>query len=148
MTFKPTQWSESLELGILWMDHQHRTLVEMSGRLYHDFEKGETEGHLQPAFEFLCDYARGHFELEEKYMVEYGYSLSELHCQEHKQFVDTLERFITETGGLRSGDDELSIPSLCIELESWILMHIYDSDRELASFIREREGERWRSVAS
>jgi len=142
MTFHPTPWSENLEHGLSWMDDQHRSLIELNERLYRDFEAGNSEARLAQAFRALKEYVRVHFAAEERYMAEYAYGQAAEHTREHETFVLGLERFIEETAELDDIGDELSIPSLCMEVEQWLVEHILVTDRELARFVHERERER------
>lgn len=139
MLFTPTPWSDALEHGVLWMDHQHRALVELNAQLFRDYKAGNTDGRMDATLAELHHYIRSHFGLEEAYMREYGYPETDAHRKQHREFVEELEEFVRDTEELGDETGALSIPTLCVEIDRWIIEHIRETDGALARFIRERE---------
>jgi len=107
-------WDASYDLGIEYVDKQHRRLVELINELYHAClgEKGELEEKFKHVMKELVEYVMIHFKDEEKIMEEINYPNIKDY-RNGKQFVpNTFVRF----------------------LRDWLFNHILISDKEWAKF--------------
>ena len=82
-------WDASYDLGIEYVDKQHRRLVELINELYHAClgEKGELEEKFKHVMKELVEYVMIHFKDEEKIMEEINYPNIKEHKQHHENFV-------------------------------------------------------------
>lgn len=115
-------------LGVPEIDRQHQELAAMINRL-NDAVKhhASTEVAVQ-LFDGMVSYARAHFETEERLMEQYGYLEDEAHKLWHQRLLGEInylrEKFIR-------GDELLVLQFL----KDWLLPHILDMDKPLASFL-------------
>lgn len=61
-------WNAHYETGIDAIDAQHRHLFDVINRLAAWFKNGHAEAGARGALQFLGDYTREHFEVEEAFM--------------------------------------------------------------------------------
>lgn len=131
-----TVWSSEYENGVIWQDMQHRELIQVIQKLYKAIASKQPDEVIQKIVTFLHDYTKNHFDMEEKYMVEFNYPDAMLHIQQHRSFIDMLTNFEKE----RAGTKLLANLSLCYDLNEWTLSHIKNDDQKFAHFLQEEGG--------
>ncbi|ACF14093.1 hemerythrin-like metal-binding protein [Chloroherpeton thalassium ATCC 35110] len=136
MGFALTPWSSDFENGIIWQDLQHRELVQAVHKLYGAIASKQDDSVIQSIIEFLHDYTKNHFDMEERYMEETHYPELLSHVERHKEFIDMLENFEAE----RVQSKYMANLSLCYDLNEWTLKHIRTYDRQLAIFLQNERG--------
>ena len=104
------EWSKDYELGINFIDEQHKSFFDLTNKFVKSFENNQ-EHHLSlDALEFLENYLRKHFSTEEFYLKKYNYPELEMHIKHHKNFIQNLENFKNKYR--RSGLGKMAVEEL------------------------------------
>lgn len=129
-------WNDTFVLGIDEIDQQHRSIIEQFTRFSEAAQDGESREDLAGMATFLVEYAKLHFDTEDRYMTRYAYPRIEEQRGEHASFsrdADELVKRIEEEGASR----EISL-ALTGKMVRWITQHIRNHDRDMVNFIREQ----------
>jgi diguanylate cyclase (GGDEF)-like protein/hemerythrin-like metal-binding protein len=134
-------WDQNFVTGLASVDEQHRQLVHLINRLGESLINGrETDqGTLQALFEQLAEYARYHFEDEERLMREANIAPEhfELHRRSHQGFIDQVSTMWNSRGSMTNPAEVLHG-----FLMAWLGFHILGEDQVMARQIaRIRAGE-------
>ncbi|NTW48862.1 MAG: hemerythrin family protein [Chlorobiales bacterium] len=127
-----TEWSAEFENGISWQDQQHRELIQSVHKLYGAILSKQSDDAIQEIVNFLYNYTKNHFDMEERYMEAYLYPETDAHVFQHRSFIKMLEDFEEER---RSGKTLANL-ALCYDLNKWTLNHIKTEDQRFADFLR------------
>jgi hemerythrin len=126
---------EELVIGVAEVDDQHRAFYAHLNRLHDAMRAHRLDEVLQIA-DFLVGYARDHFSLEERLMIDAAYPGFPDHLTHHAAFVKEIKRWkarLAERG---------PTAALVVELSSWLTRwlgdHIRGVDGKMAAFLRER----------
>lgn len=121
-------WDSSFETGIAEIDSQHQQLVQLINELVDSVGHVSKEGLAHCVFR-LKEYAKFHFQAEEKIMAAAAYADLEEHRGEHAAFLDQILLFdldvILATEGLAW--DMLHF------LREWLTSHILVSDKKFST---------------
>ena len=126
-------WKDSLNIGVVEIDEQHKKLVGIINKLFDAMSQGKSKEVLLAVFGELSNYVVTHFGLEEKYMKQFGYDNYEDHKQEHKFFIDKLNEFKIK---YNNGSATLTLDLLNF-LKDWLLKHILGTDRKYIPLFRD-----------
>jgi hemerythrin len=113
-------WEPGLEIGIPWIDDQHRHLTAIINELS---LAGSTETcgtTVAELMERFLRHSRQHFAAEERQMVEWGIPMSE-HRREHGRLLEELEDLARDVG-----NDHSVLARHCLRF--WLIDHICDDD--------------------
>jgi hemerythrin len=124
------EWSPQYEVGIRFMDGQHRQMLDLVNRVLEGAYQGKELEDLVAVLRDLVRLTEHHFHAEESRMAEFGADADE-HRGEHRDLVESL-RFFTD----RLDADKVGKCS--VFLRDWLLRHIESTDRKFAAFLRER----------
>jgi hemerythrin len=126
-------WNESLHsVGISLIDRQHREIIEMVNQIADRVAQRDQSEAVQELFEGLILFAREHFALEERLMVEHGFPDMKSHIEEHRKLFLQLNNLIK--AGLRApGNNKAALVSAF--LTDWAEQHILRADKELGEFL-------------
>jgi hemerythrin-like metal-binding protein len=124
------EWSPQYEVGIRFMDGQHRQMLDLVNRVLEGAYQGKELEDLVAVLRDLVRLTEHHFRAEEMRMVELGAD-AEQHRSEHRDLMESL-RFFTD----RLDADKVGKCS--VFLRDWLLRHIESTDRNFAAFLRER----------
>lgn len=127
-------WSSVMETGIRQIDVQHQELVSMINEMTAAYANGEFTAALDEILPRLTVYALFHFAEEEVLLaqVSEGTPFAEQHLQEHRNFVDEVQRLITSRP---SQTDHDLAEVLTLYLSDWLVLHITGTDRALARLL-------------
>jgi len=124
------EWSPQFEVGIRFMDGQHRQMLDLVNRVLDAEREGKELEELVAVLRDLVRLTEHHFHAEETRMAELGVD-ADAHRKEHRDLVESL-RFFTD----RLDADKVGMCS--IFLRDWLLRHIESTDRPFAALLRER----------
>jgi len=124
------EWSPQFEVGIRFMDGQHRQMLDLVNRVLEAEQQGKELEDLVAVLRDLVRLTEHHFHAEETRMAELGVE-AEIHRNEHRDLIESL-RFFTD----RLDADKVGMCS--IFLRDWLLRHIESTDRPFAARLRAR----------
>lgn len=129
-------WTDKLVTGIGKIDEQHQILVNLFNETNTKLTSNNNTEFLEQITRDLLSYALYHFEAEEELMQKYGYTEDKIedvdnHIRQHRSFSAKVVavRNDIKAGVLISREDLLSF------LNSWLINHILNTDKRLASFL-------------
>jgi len=122
-------WNDSLAIGIEQIDKQHQELFSRFDLLLKACREGQGRDELSRLLEFLSDYVKTHFSVEEQFMRSSGYADLESHLLEHEVFrgkLDDLRQIYADHG---AGMDLLITTNATVL--DWIIQHVRKTDRRM-----------------
>ncbi len=122
--------------GVIWQDRQHRELFKRVELFVDAVEKDRGKEELLRLLEFLDEYVVFHFHDEEKAMEKAGFPDSLSHMQEHTGFIDELSELRME---LSKGYSQEIVDRIKTRIIRWLKEHIGRADRELGSFLLQKD---------
>lgn len=135
MTF--ITWEPRYDIGVEFVDRQHKKLVDIINRLHDSVESGASQRVLDHIFADLEVYTETHFKDEERYLSESQYPDLERHKGAHVQFIDRIhqmrERFMA---------NDMVANQMLLYLKNWLTLHILGTDRQYASYFERGEGKK------
>lgn len=141
-TYPDVEWRESFEVGVDFVDSQHKVLVELLQTLniqIREFAMCNVDKiGLENVLKDLKHYTEFHFREEEIMMEEYGWPGLEDHKKVHAEFVARVEEYrkMVAVDDVTIGHDVLDY------LKDWLLTHIMYTDKKVCDFINEKKRER------
>jgi hemerythrin len=125
-----------MEVGVPKIDEQHRELIDrlnqvMSMGLDDSLSREETKKTL----DFLGDYVIKHFRDEEALQKESRYPKYEWHKEQHKFYVDNLNKLKEEFA--RNGASMKFTLDLNNSIVVWIVKHIKSVDKEFGRYYQD-----------
>lgn len=118
-------WNDQLSVNIGIIDSQHKKLVEMINELHDAMKAGEAKEALGKIVSGLLAYTTTHFQTEERYFDQFGYSDTAAHKKEHAEFARKVSEF---KEGLNSGRLSVTIEVMQF-LSNWLKNHIKGTDQ-------------------
>ena len=129
----PISWTQDLSVNIVRIDTEHKQLVAMLGELEEAIGLGKGEEQLQEIVSKMSDYAKVHFQTEEKLMAKHSFPGLDDHVSEHEDFAVKVMDLVFEP------DSEHSSPeSVLAFLKDWLVNHISGTDKLYGPFLNER----------
>jgi len=125
-------WNDKLVTGIGKIDEQHQILVNLFNEANIKLTTNNNARFMEEITRNLLSYALYHFETEEGLMQKYGYiEDSDAHIRQHRSFSAKVVavRNDIKTGIPISREDLLSF------LNSWLINHILNTDKQFAAFL-------------
>jgi hemerythrin len=130
------EWTTSLTVGVPEIDAQHRTLFERAADLETAVRTNQPWKQMEKLFAYLEEYARAHFESEERLMREVGYPETADHVHEHSEFKRRLASLVPHWES--EGPSTAMTMALMGFLDGWLATHVGTSDQRFGVFLRER----------
>ena len=131
-TVSLVQWSDSMSVGNLHIDEQHKILIDTINQLA-SAESQNDRPVVSMIIDELVSYAAFHFQFEEQLIEAGGYPELERHKRIHQGFVDWItdirEEFIFRRRA-QFGERILNF------LRDWLRNHILGEDQRYRSFVR------------
>ncbi|MFC1477221.1 bacteriohemerythrin [candidate division KSB1 bacterium] len=129
-------WDNNLEIGISWIDNQHKKLLERINVLLNALVSGKSGGEITGTVRFLEKYVETHFSTEEKYMKKYNYPEYDSHKKLHQKFCRIVEDLKIEFDVL-GGTKQLAV-RIEKEIWNWYKIHVAKADRDFGDFLTKR----------
>lgn len=125
------QWSKPYLTGILNVDEQHKKLVDLINELGNELSQDSlSESTLNSILNSLADYAKYHFDDEEKLMLEKG--IDERHFKKHKELHSKFIDFAGHLFEKASAENHAQMESILDYLIHWLVYHILGTDKMMA----------------
>jgi hemerythrin len=129
------EWQESLSIGVLEIDAQHKLLFEKFDAFLEACHAEAEVDTVHRLFWFLEAYTVTHFNDEEKLMQRCAYPDYLPHRREHQAFASEIGR-IKET--LKTeGPNQRLVSGITKLVSEWLINHISGMDRAIGHFISE-----------
>ena len=121
------QWSESLELGLPFMDATHHEFVDLLAIVVNADDTA-----LLPAWRVLIEHTDVHFGTEDEWMQSTRFSSTNCHTMQHKVILQVMRE-----GAQRGQAGELAVVrQMASELGLWFPQHAQSMDAALALHLR------------
>lgn len=127
----PCEFSEEYKTGIALIDGEHKTLFEITGRVYDILKAGATEedaDNIIGILKELRQYTAEHFSDEEEYMASIKYEGLEAQIRAHRSFIAELDGIDEEEIHKNPQD---YVKSLIEFLLGWLINHILKVDMRI-----------------
>lgn len=125
-------WDESLEVGNVIIDRDHKETVELLAGL-----AGADDAAFPALFARFADHLRAHLDNEEALMREYGFPAYPVHRHEHQRVRTELEGIERR---LAAGNLMLARGYATQAVPEWFVTHKNTMDAATAAWIRARGG--------
>jgi hemerythrin-like metal-binding protein len=120
-------WSDSLALGLPFMDDTHHEFVDLLATVVH-----ANDADLLPAWQVLIDHTDHHFGQEDRWMQSTRFSSSNCHSMQHRVILQVMRE-----GASRGHTGELGVVrQMAHELGLWFPQHAQSMDAALALHLR------------
>ena len=127
-------WNDSLSVGVMTIDAQHKKLVDTLNQLHDAMLSGQARQLTSPILERLLQYTREHFSAEEAMMAAAGYTGLAEHTLRHRDLTRQVEGYVTR---FQHGEITLNL-HLMHFLRDWLTRHIQGEDRAYGPAMRAR----------
>ncbi len=130
-------WNDSYAVRHPEMDAQHQRLVELLNEFNVAWGEPAPPAKLLALFDQLVRHTLEHFRFEDELMQDAGYPATLQHRTEHESLLAQIRSkrdAIADGAALMSGE-------LLLYMKQWFLIHLQDSDRELAEFLHRPTGQ-------
>jgi hemerythrin len=127
-------WNDDLMTGIEKIDEQHQILVNLFNEANTRLTNNNSAEFLEQITRDLLSYALYHFETEEELMQKYHFtenSNDDTHIKQHRSFS---ARVVAVRNDIKAGV-LISREELLSFLNNWLINHILNTDKKLASFL-------------
>jgi len=126
-------WTDTLSVGVLELDNQHKRLVALINELNEAMKVGKSKDTLHKIFDDLVNYTIHHFSYEESLLQKASYVNYATHKREHDELTKKVKVLRDD---FLSGKMMISIEVRDF-LKEWILNHIQKTDKMYSSALNE-----------
>ncbi|KAL0242750.1 hypothetical protein GEMRC1_005313 [Eukaryota sp. GEM-RC1] len=129
-------WDSSLEIGIDWVDAQHKVLFEIMNTIYKGaIVNTKSKKFLGDALYRLLNYTKNHFAAEEAFFDTTDYPGAQSHKAYHRKLEGQVLNFYEK---FERGETQIDM-SLMTFLRNWLLNHILKSDRHYVQWHNDKK---------
>ena len=125
-------WSDKYQVGIGFVDTQHKQLVDIINRLHEAMATGKGKDWVGKTLEELIRYTKAHFAAEEKVLQSHSYPDFPAHHAEHERLTSVVIEFQQK---LAKNEIGLSVGVMGF-LKGWLGNHILGVDKKYAPFLK------------
>lgn len=119
------KWSKDLEMGVTFVDTDHRVLINLLNQVHHCIEEHEDSGVLGSVLDAMVEYTDYHFLREEKMMELSGYADIDMHKTTHRVLSGQVRAVYDD---YQNSPAEVNAIDVRDFLQSWLVNHIMVSD--------------------
>ncbi len=130
------EWDNKLEIGVPWIDLQHKKLFDQVNNLINVVVKHDKYEEAGSALKFLQNYVKAHFGTEENIMLKHGFPGYNTQKKQHEYFVKRIETFSEEH--IRLGSTQDLALRVARELWIWFKAHIMKADAEFGEYLKNK----------
>lgn len=120
-------WSAKYSIGIAQIDAEHQKLVELANDVTTFAGSGEKLPRIKGAIVALYDYVKIHFQHEEEYMLQRGYTGYEKHKKLHEEIIAEMNGIM-----LHSSNLDALVYKFKRLMKVWVLEHIILEDHKIS----------------
>jgi hemerythrin len=124
-------WNDNLSVGVKLFDEHHKRLFELLGKACATCTNRSLPDDSKSIIDELVDYARYHFDAEERLMELHGYEESPAHQSEHAHFSQTVRSF----EGISAAGSKVYSYELISFLCNWLMYHIMEADKRYGLYL-------------
>lgn len=124
-------WQDNFSVSIKEMDDQHKKLIGMINQLHEAMKAGKGAIEIKTVIDEMINYAKFHFDSEEKLMSEHHFAGLATQKIEHNAFIKKTLEFQAD---LNSGKRTISIEVLNF-LKDWLTNHILVNDKKYSNMM-------------
>jgi len=132
----PIQWTNDLASGVEKIDTQHKLIIAKIGELLVACKHGAGCEETLEMIEFMEDYCKEHFKLEQEYMREYNYPYAISHARQHRECTDFFIALKKDV--LENGVNTSTVVKINKHLVGWFITHIRYTDVKLGTWLKEK----------
>lgn len=129
------KWDKRLELGITFMDQEHKEILETIAKLLTSIDFANPNQDDVKSFEAFEDLVIAHFYHEELLMRQYKYPAFDTHIEAHKKILQRIDRFKEKY--CKMGLNKTDLERIHSEVKYLFKMHLLEEDRDLEGFVHE-----------
>jgi hemerythrin len=134
-------WSDRYNVGLDFVDEQHRKIIDIANDLHkgtfaleHEgVEKSRSEA-FRDGMSAAVEYVKTHFSAEEEFMRSLNYPQYAEHKGLHEEFI---RRLLQDAARFEAGDQRVGLQFVYF-LRDWLLEHIAIVDKVLAAYARSK----------
>jgi len=131
---KQIKWCDEYNIGIEYIDQDHKKLVHLLNQFSIAYDYAQCEDFEREALEDLVSYTKYHFKREEKLMADYNYPGLIEHQKEHQAMIDTVDDYVRIYE--KQGHD--SLKQVTNLLTFWLFNHIQESDKQYRDYLEQQ----------
>lgn len=132
----PFTLTPNLMTGIPVIDQQHGELFDIANEVMAASQTSMHPDLFDLALSFLVGYTAYHFAAEEAVMAKIGYPGATAHSSVHDRLRGEVASIVLRVQ--RQGPSQQSQSDITRLLEDWVVVHVRESDRAFARFVREK----------
>lgn len=125
------RWTEQMSVGDKELDDHHRTLIRLVNDLNDAMRLGQGRDAVGKVLDELADYARWHFEAEEKRFLATDYPGKDKHLELHRTMLAKVDDLREQDA---AGKRFLTMEVLQF-LQDWLTEHIMKTDKTYARYL-------------
>lgn len=138
------KFTNDLYTGNDRIDQQHKEWFKRLDKFWRAARQGNSTNEVIDTLIFLQEYVQIHFEDEERLQKEIGYPGYSAQKNEHDEYIKDIGHLI-DSLQKKGADFPISVDTLNSMME-WVVKHISTMDKDLANYIREKNGKSTKSV--
>ena len=127
------EWSESLEIGVVEVDEQHKELVHRVNEFYAAIKENKSKAEALRILKYLGSYVVVHFADEERLQVRYNYPGYVEHKKIHTEFIKTVRELTAEVE--KEGVGTTTFLTIASTLSNWLISHISIQDKKIGAYL-------------
>ncbi len=133
------QWSANYAIGVKEIDAQHQELVNKLNELLEACAQGKGKEAINGMVDFLGEYVSFHFATDERFIKQSNYPEAPYHIQEHRNFVQTVEKLKEQIAQETIGPG--TVVTVNRTVTDWLINHILKVDTKLGTFLKKNKVE-------
>jgi len=124
-------WSETLAIGKMEIDAEHKQLIRIANSLLRAMQEGKNKNDFAKILHELREYTVFHFNNEEEYMRSIGYPDLNKHIDEH----NILKKRVKDFQHSVFIGDKVQYDALREMLKDWLVGHILSCDLLIKEYL-------------